>query len=86
MAIVCRTAKKRGLCSPDACDTLLEVLDIFGLPSSTEYSVEDIFSYSLSDKKRSGDTVRLIVPTQIGSCEILPTPVAELKAFIQEGL
>ena len=86
MAIVARTAKKRGICSPDTCDTLLAVLNIFGLPSSTQYPVEDIFSYSLSDKKRSGDTVRLIVPTQIGNCEILPTPVAELKAFIQEGL
>ena len=86
MAIVCRTAKKRGLCSPDTCDTLLEVLDIFGLPSFTEYSPEEIFTYTLSDKKRSGDTVRLIVPRLIGNCEILPTPVGELKAFIQEGL
>lgn len=86
MAIVARTAKKRGLCSPDTCDTLLEVLKTFGLPACTEYSPEEIFSYTLSDKKRSGDTVRLIVPRAIGNCEILPTPVGELKSFIQEGL
>ena len=86
MAIVCRTAKKRGLCTPDTCDTLLAVLKTFGLPACTEYSPEEIFSYTLSDKKRSGDTVRLIVPRSIGNCEILPTPVGELKAFIQEGL
>ena len=86
MAIVSRTAAKRGLCEKEACDALLAVLDRFGLPSSTEYSADDLYAYTLSDKKRSGGTVKLIVPKYIGLCEIVPTPVSELKSFIEAGL
>ena len=41
---------------------------------------------ALSDKKRSGSTVNLIVPVEIGRCVIRPTPVSELESFIQAGL
>ena len=80
MAIVSRAAK-----CPDA-QRILDCLKKFGLPIFTDYPVEDIFSYTLSDKKRSGDTVKLIIPQAIGNCTIVPTPVAELKSFIEAGL
>ena len=40
----------------------------------------------LTDKKRSGGTVNLIIPQTIGNCEIVPTDVEEIKSFIEEGL
>lgn len=86
MAIVCRAAVKQALCDADACEKLLDVLHRFGLPVSTGYSSDDIYRYTLSDKKRSGGTVRLIIPRYIGCCDIVPTPVSELKSFIEAGL
>lgn len=65
---------------------ILAVLKKFGLPTTTDYPVEDIYSYTLSDKKRSGRTVNLIIPDSIGSCSIVPTPVDNLKSFIEAGL
>ena len=47
---------------------------------------QDLFGYTLSDKKRSGGTVNLIIPRRIGDCAIVPTPVENLKSFIQAGL
>ena len=41
---------------------------------------------ALSDKKRSGDTVNLVVPEAIGRCSLLPTPVDAVEEFIQAGL
>jgi len=80
MAIVSRASR-----CPDT-DRILSILEEFGLPVTTDESVQDIYNYTLSDKKRSGDTVRLIIPRRIGDCAIVPTPVHALKSFIQAGL
>jgi len=67
-------------------DRILSILRKFGLPTATEYSAEDLYAYSLSDKKRSGGTVSLIIPEEIGLCSIVPTPVENLQSFIEAGL
>lgn len=79
-AIVCRSVK-----CPDA-DRILRLFKAFGLPTDTAFSAEDLYRFTLSDKKRSGGTVSLILPEKIGTCHIVPTPVEELKSFIEAGL
>lgn len=86
MAIVARSAEKIGLCERMDKDRILSVLTRFGLPIDTAYSAEELFSYTLSDKKRSGGSISLIIPRGIGNCDILPTAVEKLLDFIQEGL
>ena len=65
---------------------ILSILEAFGLPTTSDYPVEDIYRYTLSDKKRSGDSVKLIIPRAIGDCIVVPTPVEQLKSFIEAGL
>lgn len=79
-AIVSRAAK-----CPDA-DRITALLEAFGLPIATEFSAEALAQAALSDKKRSGSTVNLIIPKAIGDCTIVPTPIEKLKTFIEEGL
>ncbi len=67
-------------------DRILSILRKFGLPTATEYSAEDLYAYSLSDKKRSGGTVSLIIPEEIGLCSIIPNHVENLQSFIEAGL
>ncbi len=86
MSIVVRACFKRGLSSAKCCSELLEILSEFGLPTRTGYPFEEIYTYTLSDKKRSGSTVKLIIPHEIGQCDFYPISVTELKSFIQEGL
>lgn len=86
MAIVARAAAKAGKCSQECCQQILEILRRFQLPVETKYCAEELYTYTLSDKKRSGGSIRLIIPREIGSCEIVPTPVCELKTFIEAGL
>lgn len=86
MAIVCRAAAKKGMLTTEAAQAIEATLTAYGLPVNTDYPVEDIYCYMLSDKKRTGGTIPLIIPTEIGHTEIVPTPVEELKAFIQAGL
>ena len=65
---------------------ILAILEKFGLPTKTDYASDDLYTYTLSDKKRAGGTVNLIIPRAIGDCAIVPTPVESLKTFIQAGL
>ena len=80
MAIVARAAH-----CPDA-ERIIACLDRFDLPTAVAYTPDDICFHAVLDKKRSGGTVKLIVPKAIGDCEILPTPIENLKSFIEEGL
>ncbi len=86
MAIITKAASKTGICHTDVYLRMTEVLGAFGLPTRTTFTAEQLFSASLSDKKRSGETVNLIVPREIGNCIIRPTPVEELESFIKAGL
>ena len=80
MAIVSRASG-----CPDV-EKIISCLETFGLPTTIHYPPEDIYRYTLSDKKRSGSTVRLIIPRAIGDCAIVPTPVEEILPFIKAGL
>lgn len=86
MAVVTRTAVKRNLCPESVAKELMDVLEKFALPTSTQYGAKSIYTCALSDKKRSGDTVNLVVPRAIGTCILLPTAVEALEGFIEAGL
>ena len=80
MAIVARGSR-----CPDA-GRIQNCLSAFGLPTRTEFTSSELFTAALSDKKRSGDTVNLIIPRQIGRCDIVRTPICELPSLIEAGL
>ena len=86
LAVIARFCAAAGVCSRGDCQRIVALLEAFGLPVTTCYPVEEILQYALSDKKRSGSTVNLILPRAIGDCVITPTPVAQLKFILQAGL
>lgn len=86
MAIVSRSCAQIGICAKETAQRIVTILELFDLPTHTEYNSQLLFETALSDKKRSGRTVNLIVPQRIGACAIRPTPVSEIKAFIEAGL
>lgn len=86
MNIVSKAALENKICDQGTYDAIYNILRKFDLPVSTSFSAEELFQSALSDKKRSGKTVNLIVPERIGYCSIRPTPVGELLTFIEAGL
>ena len=86
MALISRSAAAFGICKSETRDAIVSVLKSFGLPTGTDLSAEELYRSALSDKKRLSDTVNLIIPEKIGFCRIQPTPVSELKPFIEAGL
>lgn len=86
MAIVAKAAHKANICDAETMKSINAILEIFALPASTKFTAQQLYTSALSDKKRTGGNVNLILPKSIGDCIIQPTPVAELQSFIEAGL
>lgn len=86
LAIIARASVSMGICSEADAARIVSVLKSFGLPVQTQYTAEALLPYLLSDKKRSGGTVNLILPEAIGRCIVSPTPVFQLQSILQAGL
>ena len=86
MAIVTKAAAFKGLCTKETYEVLISVLSRFSLPATTNFSSAELYASALSDKKRAGSSVTLIVPRQIGQCDMISIPVSELESFIKAGL
>ncbi len=85
MSLMARICAARGLCSEGCREEILQALEALQLPTKTEYGMEELLSPMLSDKKRSGSSLNLIVPRDIGHCEILPVAAEALPDFLKEG-
>ena len=85
MVIMTRAAIKRGLCEEAALTALLSLLDKFSLPSVPVFTPAELARAALSDKKRQGEEITLVIPRSAGNCILKPTPVAELADFLSEG-
>ena len=86
MAIVTKAAVKKGICDKATLNALLQILKVFSLPFTTTIACSALSTSVLSDKKRTGEYINLILPCSIGNCKICPTPVSELESFIKAGL
>lgn len=86
MAVVTKASVAYGYSAIDVYEKLVKLLEKFSLPTGTDYPAEQLLRSALSDKKRLGDFVNLIVPYGLGDCRILPTPITELESFIKAGL
>lgn len=86
MVIATRGAYKMGLVNEDFTELLVEALKANGLPISCDFTAEELYKLSLSDKKRSLDTISLIIPEKYGLCKIEKISVDKLKEFIEAGL
>ncbi len=86
MAIATKGAYEVGMSEDDYSDVILPLLKKNNLPTTCGYSTEAIYKASLSDKKRSFDTMSLIVPEELGLCKIMKLPVEDLQNFIEKGM
>ncbi len=86
MVIATRGAYKMGITPENFTEMLIAILNANGLPTACEFTAEELYKISLSDKKRSLDTISLIIPEKYGLCKIEKISVDNLKEFIEAGL
>ena len=85
MAAITRAAAARGLCEASAPETLLTMLEAYGLPVSCDFPAEALAAAMQNDKKLTGSTMHLVVPETVGKCRVLSVPASELTAWLRQG-
>ena len=53
-----------------------------GAASPLELDREKVMALLTNDKKRSGDTITLVVPRKVGECELVETPMSDLGRWL----
>ena len=86
MVIVTRFAYKSGICNKKTFDALISILEKATLPTMCLFDSKDLAAVALSDKKRKGNSITLVIPYAIGDCRLYTIPVSELEGFIEKGL
>ena len=69
-------------CSPDCARVLDDILIRFGLPTACPYSAGELTKVISMDKKRRGGVITLVVPRDVGSCELVDVPLRDLQGYI----
>ena len=82
MMIMTKAAIKAGLCESNAADILSALLEKYSLPCDTSFSPSEIAENAMSDKKRAGGEITLVIPEKAGSCILKKIPVSQLEDFI----
>ena len=85
LAIIARAAERLRWTNGPIAKRVGRCLEAQGLPVSTEFSPEALAEAALADKKRAGDSITIVVPKEIGTCELLKIPVSELLFVIGTG-
>lgn len=86
MAIITRAAEKLGLCEVGCAKRIEHVLIKNCLPVSTIYSAKELSDAALSDKKRAGDEISLVIPKRIGECVLKKVHVDKLEGVAASGM
>ena len=59
------------------------ILDAYGFGKCEGFDNAKILEAIRGDKKRTGDTITLIVPRKIGECELVDIPLSEVGAWLR---
>lgn len=86
MTLITRAAVAFGQCPPEALPRLQALLHRYDLPDTTGYGAEELYEKTLSDKKRTGSTLSLVVPTAWGRSQLQTVAVSDLYHWIERGL
>ena len=85
-AIMARACAARGLCAPEVVGRVEAQLRTHGLPTGCTFGAHELFEAALSDKKRVGDAIDVVLVRGIGSTEVRRVALPELEALIEAGV
>lgn len=94
MSIITNSSERLGYAEKGTSKAVDTLLKKFFLPTDLipckdmipESEYGNIYVYALSDKKRTGDTISLVIPERVGKCVLKDVPVQEIKTFVSLGL
>ncbi len=86
MSIITKAAEAFGICEKGMSQKLDELLQKCGLPTKCPYSAEELYKVALSDKKRSGNFITVVLPKTKGECILNTITVDKLLEYTKKGI
>ena len=86
MMLVCRAAEKLGHSPQGTADTVLSLLRRYALPCECPFTTNELFYAATADKKRSGDSIDLIILEELGRAKTLRLTLEQLREFMEAAL
>lgn len=87
MAIMTRACVRMGKCPPECWTVLETLLDKYHLPKTCDMRAEDLLEAARSDKKRRGEAITLIEPSEVlGGCVLNKTDYKALAQVLELGM
>lgn len=81
-----KIAVSLGLCPQSDLEEIIALIKKEGLPTESPYTPSQLSAVASADKKRSGDTINLILPYGIGNCKPYSVSVSELESIFAKGI
>ncbi len=75
-----------GWSKEDCTQQIYDALKNNSLPTECNYSARQLFDVALNDKKRTGNSINLVVPQEIGHCVLQKVDVDTVLEFIKSGM
>ena len=84
MYFIMNCAVKHGLCPENALTRLEKLLKKYSLDPFIyrSYDIHELISASSHDKKKNGDKITLVVPRDIGKCELMTIDFCDIENFV----
>lgn len=82
MAAIADISARQGWCSRKCAQEIIQLLENYGFDLSIDYSMDELYNIMLSDKKRKGGVIDLVVPERIGKCVLKRLTTEELKGIL----
>ncbi len=86
IAMTARAGEKYGITNIGTANRIEKLLKRFSLPISTTFGSASLADAALSDKKRSGNRITLVIPEKIGKCVLKEMAADDIKDFINKGI
>ena len=83
LCMVARASERLGWCSHDTRKRIERCVVAHGLPTGCDLPTEMLMHYMEHDKKRHDATVNLVVPVEVGRCEVRPVSFSELAHMVE---
>lgn len=82
MAAIADISARQGWCSMECAQEIRQLLENYGFDLSIDYTMDELYNIMLSDKKRKGGVIDLVVPERIGKCRLERVTTAQLKEIL----
>lgn len=79
---ITRISAEQGWCSRETLDALEQMLRKYDFDLTLPENREEIYGLLCSDKKRQGDTIRMVIPEEIGRCSIREFCIREVRDLL----